>query len=224
MKFLYQYRTPDNEKHDGVIFAANRDAAYAALKKRGIKPCRFDEAPGFFNKLFGKGKRWMAIGVLSLALMATLVLYRSFASRAVVLGDGVSAATVLPRHQIANLPTNWVCYVDSLFQDPVDRVFARHAQPGIEVVGRPVQSDCPPEMRGSPWVDELRRVVAGMRVESRAYLNLGKSMDDLTVFLDQRQRMEASYRLRVVRQYRSGELKMDAANSLLSAMGLELIK
>ena len=64
MKFLYEYRTPDNAKHNGVISASDREAAYAALKKQGIKPSRFSEAPGLFNKIFGKGKRWIAIGVL----------------------------------------------------------------------------------------------------------------------------------------------------------------
>ena len=40
------------------------EAAYAALRAQGIKAGHVDEAPGVFNKLFGKGKRWMAIAVL----------------------------------------------------------------------------------------------------------------------------------------------------------------
>ena len=65
MKFIYEYRTPDNARHSGVVHAADTEAAYAALKKQGIKPSRLSEAPGLFNKLFGKGKCWMAIGFLA---------------------------------------------------------------------------------------------------------------------------------------------------------------
>ena len=64
MKFLYTYRTPDNKQHRGEIAAATKEAAYAALRAQGIKAGHVDEAPGVFNKLFGKGKRWMAIAVL----------------------------------------------------------------------------------------------------------------------------------------------------------------
>ena len=74
MKFIYQYRTKDNVSHRGIICAANRDAAYAALKSQGVKPGRMEEAPGFFNKFFGKGKRWIAIAVLALSTVALAVI------------------------------------------------------------------------------------------------------------------------------------------------------
>ena len=57
MKFFYQYRTRDNISHDGEISASTLDDAYAALKAKGIRPGRVVEAPGFLNKLLGKGKR-----------------------------------------------------------------------------------------------------------------------------------------------------------------------
>ena len=47
-----------------MVNAPSLDAAYKLLKSQGIKPGRVVEAPGFFNKLFGKGKRWLAIGAL----------------------------------------------------------------------------------------------------------------------------------------------------------------
>ena len=56
MKFTYQYRTKDNAIQHGVVSATDKDAAYAALRAYGIKPSRVEELPGFFNKLFGKGK------------------------------------------------------------------------------------------------------------------------------------------------------------------------
>lgn len=76
MKFIYQYRTPNNKQHKAFITAPTKEAAYAALKAQGIKPGRVEEAPGFFNKLFGKGKRWMAIGVLgALCFVLCAVVY-----------------------------------------------------------------------------------------------------------------------------------------------------
>lgn len=76
MKFLYEYRTSDNAKHSGTISAASRDAAYAAIKVLGVRPSRVVEAPGFFNKLFGKGKRWLAIAALGvLVIIAIFVIH-----------------------------------------------------------------------------------------------------------------------------------------------------
>lgn len=73
MKFNYEYRTSDNKLHEGVVSAASRDDAFAVLKARGIRPGRVTEAPGVFNKLFGKGKRWIAIVALAVALAIAVI-------------------------------------------------------------------------------------------------------------------------------------------------------
>lgn len=75
MKFTYEFRTSDNVHHEGVISAVDRDAAYAELKARGIRPGRVAEAPGFFNKLFGRGKRWLTIGLLAAVLLVVGIWY-----------------------------------------------------------------------------------------------------------------------------------------------------
>lgn len=90
MKFLYEYQDKANKRHRGVLNAPTRADAYAALKAQGIKPIHCDEAPGFFNLLFGKGKRWIAIIVLG-ALCLVL---------AVVVGRGVLTA---PQSSFATL-------------------------------------------------------------------------------------------------------------------------
>ena len=74
MKFNYEYRTSDNKLHNGVVRAANRDDAFAVLKSRGIRPIRVIDSPGFFNKLLGKGKRWTAIVLLALSLLAAILI------------------------------------------------------------------------------------------------------------------------------------------------------
>ena len=64
MKFIYEYRTSDNVRRSGVIDASDRESAFIALKNQGVRPASMKEAPGIFNKLFGKGKRWIAIVIL----------------------------------------------------------------------------------------------------------------------------------------------------------------
>ena len=83
MRFVYEYRTSDNALHHGIVVAADRDAAYEALKARGIRPARLVEAPGILNKLFGKGKRWIAIVSLAavLLLAVSVWLHEWYATR-----------------------------------------------------------------------------------------------------------------------------------------------
>ncbi len=72
LKFIYEYRTSDNKLHSAVINAASRELVFSTLKAQGINPSKVIEAPGLLNKLFGKGKRWIAIGVLALAFILSL--------------------------------------------------------------------------------------------------------------------------------------------------------
>ena len=218
MRFNYEYRTSDNALKRDTLVAPNRDAAFAALRVRGIRPARLVEAPGFFNKLFGKGKRWLAIGVLAalcLALCVTLVRTRH-ETRGTV---RPARPATLPRHQIAGLPSDWPQYIDSIFADDIDRLLARHSQPGVVVdaVSRRVPSP------DSPWVDVLRRIVAGMREDATGYLKLGRSVRDLEAFLEERQRMESDYRARFAERVRRGELTRAEAKDVLRSMGLEEI-
>ena len=177
MKFLYEYRTSDNAKHNGVIRAADREAAYALLKKQGIKPSRFSEAPGVFNKLFGKGKRWIAIGVLGAACVVLTVIIRSPPATP-------PAATSLPRHQIYG-DSAWVEMCEAtgyanVFSGAGERLLARFAQPGV--AARPPRSFDPGELvaaldrrcevlpTDTREVRELKLVVEGMKDELRDYL------------------------------------------------------
>lgn len=222
MRFLFEYRTPDNTKHDGVISAANRDAAYAALKKQGIKPCRFSEAPGFFNKLFGKGKRWMAIVVLAVALCGSI--YYSVVRLPASDSQTGSETSVAPRHQIASLPADWADCIDSVFSDDLDRMLALYSQPGVVVLMPKEESRRAVAEGDEVWTDTLRQVVAGMREDANGYLKLGKSMSELEKFLDERQKMECAYREQLLRQLKSGTMKKDEVNATLNAVGMKTVE
>ena len=182
MKFAYEYRTSDNVRHEGVIAASTREAAFAALKAQGIRPGSVREAPGFFNKLFGKGKRWIAIGVLGAALVGSIV-YTSTVRPSTF---DLRSDSPLLRHQIYGDPA----LMDELdrtdfatvFSHPGERVLARYAQPGRDVADRPVNAEdlraCldlhieigPDESRE---VQELKRIVLWMKGELRTYLSDG---------------------------------------------------
>ncbi len=138
MRFDYEYRSSDTVRHTGVISASNRDTAFAALRERGIKPGRMVESPGFFNKLFGKGKRWIAIGIL--AVISLVALYavwrdsktirsvedlRTFEPRGQLYGDPVLLARISS--------DDW----REVFADVGDRFLAGHAIPGRECSCRP---------------------------------------------------------------------------------------
>lgn len=183
MKFLYEYRTPDNEKHSGKINASDKEAAYAALKRQGIKPCRFSEAPGFFNKLLGKGKRWTAIGVLAvLCAVLCIVLFRSSPVPR-------SSSLTLPRQQLYGDPEiiqqlsadGW----RKTFADPGDAFLARHAIPGLRcgcvrdfgdlsISTRPLAIDA----ADGEELAKMKRLVNGMKEELAAYLASGGSLAD----------------------------------------------
>lgn len=132
MKFRYQYRTKDNEIRCGEIAAADRNAAYAALKAQGIKPARMDEAPGVFNKVFGKGKRWLVIAALG-ALCVVLWLYLRNTERDLVEATRIDES--VPRHQIYGDPemvAKFATYegLKSVLADDGDALIACFAQPG----------------------------------------------------------------------------------------------
>lgn len=201
MRFLYSYRTSDNLVHDGEVRATDSDAAYALLKKSGIRPSRLVEAPGFFNKLFGKGKRWMAIVVL--AIVAAGALCGSFRkgevcseARRQLVGD----AAILDE----GLESGWA----RVLPDDGDRWLAMFAQPG-RVPRNGLQRACPLElfvvvrelkrsMDVAPEIlpddiDEYRQlksIVKGLKKELRKYIEEGGSVPEYLQFLEKRQNDE----------------------------------
>ena len=197
MKFLYEYRTSDNVQHDGVIDAVDREAAFAALKAQGIRPGRMVEAPGFFNKLFGKGKRWIAIGVLALS---TLVL--SVALWLSRLGDGVQTPVqTADRQQIYGDPgvleEMRANDFASVFTNLDERCLARYAQPGDKVdmgAANPDEISVVPVAIAEDDIAEiamLKRIVNGMKAEYAAYRAAGGTAQSYCRRLAKRQREEA---------------------------------
>lgn len=206
MKFVYEYRTSDNVSHRGVLDAATRDAAFAALKARGIRPSRVVEAAGFFNKLFGKGKRWIAIVVLAISLIGVVCyfLVRLRTSPFVEsIDSGIRRQLIGDAGVIAKgIATGW----SDVFADEADRYFASYAIPGVAPAQRTVAEDklkaalavCPavrhqPPAANSLEARQIRALVEGMKRECRAYIADGTSLAAYHRALVRRQEQEIGY-------------------------------
>ena len=207
MKFLYTYRTPDNKQHRGTLNAPTREAAYAKLKAQGIKPGHVDEAPGFFNKLFGKGKRWIAIVVLGiLCVVLGVFAYhfnREVESAPVEIANALQSET---RHQVIGdtaiiekgIRTGWA----EVFPNEGERFLASFAIPGVpagqrntsekeieDALSRKVEI-----AEGDPIeVRQIKAMVEGMKGELRAYLAKKGTIVEYGRELVRRQEEELGY-------------------------------
>lgn len=240
MKFDYEYRTSDNVPHRGTITASTKDAAYEALKSQGIKPGKVWESPGVFNKLFGKGKRWIAIFVLLVALAGTAALLCQVVKNAEQANRELEDITLYEeRGQIygaasvlAEMEANDFANV---FSNGLDRFLATYAIPG-KIVDRKVT--IPADIRraeiAQPMaipesdldeVKHLKRMVNRMRRELAEYLADGGSIASYVQRLEIRQKTELRLLERVKRELHNEE---DAnvwreKNAQLRAVGLPMI-
>ena len=252
MKFNYEYRTSDNVRHTGVIAASNREAAFAALKSQGIRPGCLAEAPGFFNKLFGKGKRWLAIGVLGAALVGSIVytsIVRPPTSDLQPLAESLDSAV---RRQIIGdsaviekgIRTGWA----DVFALEGDRFLASFAIPGVEPALRTTTEEKLREAlngealsqrfkgEAPPSALEARQVIAivsGMKREINALLKDGWTLHEVGAALAKRQQTELAYYNRVKTELetmqKSGlaedelEALWERRNNELRQMGVKLV-
>ena len=196
MKFLYEYRTRENEIRRGEISASDRDSAYAALRTQGIRASRVTEAPGFLNSLFGKGKRWLLIVALAFAF-AVLGYYfigarKDLAHTRNDLAEATKIKPSQPRHQIYGDPAivaKFSTYKGllSVLGNRGDALLACYAQPGKIVPGKESGAenrlhDAGAALRAaltdgqslssddSRELRELKQIVNWMRDELRAYV------------------------------------------------------
>ena len=239
MKFLYEYRTSDNVPHSGVIVAANREAAFAALKAKGIRPGCVKDAPGFFNKLFGKGKRWIAI--VALGAVAVLAVAYALRTKSEV-RNLVAESSMMPRYQIYGEPG----LMESLrkegfrtvFSDVGECYLAQYAQPGQEVpqmirrcldpriLENTLANTIAFEEGEMREIAELKRVVNWMKHELSEYLKSeGSSKGRYMIRLNERQEREKSI-VEIVRkelEKERSEKVWDERNRYLRSMGLRTL-
>ncbi len=252
MKFVFEYRTSDNIKHIDTINAANRDAAFMALKSRGIKPGRLVEAPGFMNKLLGRGKRWMLILVLLLIIAGLLIFPYSSNTETVAVKDDVDSTVVykddgqMVRRQIfgdvAHIEKGVRSGWDEVFTEPGDRFLASFAIPGMEAGFRSVAVvdllralDNPVFVKESDTIEakQIKHMVEGMKREAKRFIEQGGTIEEYAERLVQRQEYEISIYNKAKREIemyaKSGaseedvEMLWERRNDELRAIGIRLI-
>ena len=230
MRFTYQYRTSDNALHWGVIDAPDRDAVYVALRIKGIKPSRVDEAPGIFNKIFGKGKRWMAIVALSLALLVLICAYTKLSRtprETISMPSALNLRDTTRRQIIGDsaiiekgIRTGW----SDVFQDEGERFLASFAVPGVPAglrntseaeIRAALGRSIPPAPTDTLETSQIKAMVEGMKEELREYLAEGGTIVQYGNAIVARQEEELGY-------YNRAKAELDlAAKSALSDEELE---
>ncbi len=216
MKFLYEYQDKSNKRHSGSLNAATRADAYAALKSQGIKPIHCEEAPGFFNLLFGKGKRWILIGVLGTGCLVLGAAVLAFRTENTSLQSSLSTLNTsldspIRRQLIGDaaiiekgIRTGW----SDVFTLEGDRFLASFAIPGVAPAVRTTTEEKLREalasnsslftQRSSHESDSLearqiRAIVAGMKREINELLKGGWTPGDIGSALARRQEQEIAY-------------------------------
>lgn len=252
MKFLYEYRTSENKRMVGAVSAPDRDSVFQMLKEKGIRPSKVYEAPGFFNKLFGKYKRWLVIALLAAVITGMVVnevlsvSEREEVSAEQLYSDG-GFARPIDRRQIwgdeavINMAaqSNWKV----IFPNPADRLLSLFAQPGFMLATFPripstIKDDFARSLNERFTISEteldeykqMKCIVEGMKVELREYLSAGGKLEGYFRRLVARQREEADFvkraKERLDAQIKSGVDAFEAwndMNKVLRDQGLKTI-
>lgn len=195
MRYTYAYRDSGGTRHEASMEAESRDAAFEALRSRGIRPIKVVAADGSKanGEMRGIGKRAVAALVALAAICAGLLAYlQGTRSGAVLARSGEASA---PRHQIYGDPAVMNEFdkgeFGAIFEREGDRLLARFAQPG-KIMGSKTLAeaeaaafadyaekelaaarDVPIADTDSREVRELKQIVNGLRREMREYLANG---------------------------------------------------
>lgn len=194
MTYVYLYQTKENENRRGEIKAKNRAEAYAALRKKGIRPYRVigDDPP--------KWKHWIVSSVPFVLFMAALVFLASTTFRDLDLVRVEKRAQLVGDAQIiaSGVASNW----EGVFDSALDRRLAAYAQPGWlleppelddadkESFAATLESQMPRSSDETPEIRQLKNIVLQMRADMKAYLASGGSVNDYLEFLSDRQERE----------------------------------
>lgn len=222
MTFRYTYRTSDGAWHEAEIDASDRNAVYDTLKPQGIRPVKvWCPNPPLFHGV----KRWIAIVILALiAVASTAIAYRRQAQNSSLFTLNSSLSPV-PRHRILNAPPDFAAQAVKHFAYSSERFLALNAQPGmpysvenesLDDLAEALEHEIVPSPEDPEWVADLKRIVAGMKIEAGILMRDGKKPADIALWLTERQKMEFTYRNQII----GGPGTLDEKAAKLRMMGL----
>ena len=221
MKYTYAYKTPDGKRHEASIEAQSRDAAFAALRKKGIRPIKVIAEDG--SKANGeiRGVRRRVVGVAAVlaaivAVIATSLYNRVSAPPLPEFESGQTRRQIIGDTAIIDkgIATGW----SDVFPEEGDRFFASFAIPGVRAGQRnttveeiKAALDRDVEVSDSDGLEarQVKSMVAGMKAEARAYINAGGSIVDYGKRLTERQDAEIAI-------YERAKAEIDHARKTMS--------
>lgn len=221
MTFRYTYRTSDGAWHEAEIDASDRNAVYDTLKPQGIRPVKvWCPNPPLFHGV----KRWIAIVVLALIAVGSLAIaYRAENNQTTRQSEQSNNA--LPRHRILNAPPDFAAQAVKHFTYSSERFLALNALPGmpfsvenesLDDLAEALEHEIVPSPDDPEWVADLKRIVAGMKIEAGILMRDGKKPSDIALWLTERQKMEFTYRNQII----GGPGTLDEKAAKLRMMGL----
>lgn len=246
MRFVYQYKTSDGERHEGEISVASREAVFTELKKRGIKPYDVALAPGLGNWILSLGKRVYAIAVLTVLLvlsLGTVLVQRRTVQEAVkatvasheerrtqIYGDPLALQTCEEKGW-ANVFPGALEQLLAAYAIPAKEVDVAHVSSLVSQVKEPI--DLEPVSIGqedSAEIAKMKRMVNWMKRELASYLEAGGTFGGYAERLHARLAEERRVRIRIETELRhlgrdaNFEAEWEAKNKILRAMGIMPIK
>ena len=248
MKFLYEYKTSENERRSGEIVAPSRPAVYQELKKQGIRPYKVDLAPGFWNRVQSLGKRTAAIIVLAVLCVALAIAVGRVVLNAPQPSPVEESLDSPIRRQIIGdtaiiekgIRSGWA----DVFELEGERFLASFAIPGVPAGQRNTTEEeirkalsarhsTPSTRSDGLEARQIRAMVEGMKDELRDFMRNGGTIREFGACLVERQEAELGYynrtkgELETLRTSGTPAKELEALwekrNSELRQMGIKLV-
>ena len=210
MRYIYEYKTKENEQRSGEFCAASRDDVYRELRKQGIKPYKVYLAPGLLNRIQSYGKRTAAILVLGAGCLVLGAFYlrtskdlTDLSSDYTSLSDKFENTT---RRQVIGdtaviekgIRTGWA----DVFPEEGERFLASFAIPGVpagqrntteEEIKAALSRRIEPSESDGIEARQIKSMVEGMKEELRNFLQNGGTIKVFGNCLVERQETELGY-------------------------------
>lgn len=221
MKYAYAYKTSDGVRHEDSMDASSREEVFALLRARGIKAIKVVATDGTRanGEVRGVRKRIVALSVAATALVVGAGMYalsmRNGGRLARHEAGGATATTRNARplaRQTINGDRRRIAAAAAAFTNAAERFMAAFAEPGRPIPGlhekRPSDeefmavADSPIGVSDNDFTEaaDLKRIVARIKHDLRAYLSDGGTVDGYVDELVKRQKLEISYRDRAERR------------------------
>ena len=204
MKYTYAYKDSDGKRHEASIEAQSRDAAFATLRERGIRPIKVVAADGSKanGEIRGIRKRVVTTVVILTAAIAgvaafwvgittqasdPLLQFENEQTRRYPIGD----AAIIEK----GILTGW----SEVFPEEGERFFASFAIPGVKAGQRNTTVEeltaalsrrVEPSSGDRIEARQIKAMVEGMKAEARTYSAAGGTIVEYGKRLTERQDAE----------------------------------